>query len=573
MSKTTGMTGLTQGLASGTRAGSEGFTSRLEQFRKYAPIQAIDFKQLTDSQKQAKQSEGFMENAFGLKVNPSNTNMYESHFQLAKDKANLLFSDEVLQHYAKDKRGMAEWSSKVDQLNNEISGYEAYYEDSFGDPSKATGKGNTWADHAVRADHPGGEEGFWSDMGVEADRTSGLNDMMKIVDSRQHSSMKFNFETGEFDYEKLVEQDGVPVGIDPFNVNPQSANELFSYNLTQTVFEGPTDYAGKAMFNSVVDSKDQFNERFEKQRTSDSFNRTIADYYIKQHPDEGLSIDEVMQSEDRMDDAFKAFKDQTYDNIKQNERIAKRKAKEARSNTGGGGGSRPAFGGVQETGDEQYPRSVASRIPAEFLVMKDGVAKTVKSQNIFRGEGNSFFIKDKDDEVYEVSRDELLNVLGDAEYMRVTTGLSQGAGGTPVDSKADKNLLNSGKLYDDETWNKATDAWMKDSSILGEGTQKDELIKFEELAQLTENKFASGLVEAYPNVFNITHGDALDEIEDYELSDNAKFNIAERGMGNKIKITNRENPDQPLFIDVNEGTGEDARAIAVKIFKFINNIP
>ena len=567
MSKTTGMTGLQQGLASGTRAGSEGFASRIEQFRKYAPVQAIDFKQLTDSQKQAKQSESFMENAFGLKVNPSNTNMYESHFQLAKDKANLLFSDEVLQHYAKDKRGMAEWSAKVDQLNNEISGYEAYYEDSFGDPSKATGKGNTWADHAVRADHPGGEEGFWSDMGVEADRTSGLNDMMKIVDSRQHSSMKFNFETGEFDYERLVEQDGVPVGIDPFNVNPQSANELFSYNLTQTVFESPTDYAGKAMFNSVVDSDDQFNERFEKQRTSDSFNRTIADYYIKQHPDEGLSIDEVMQSEFRMNDAFKAFKAQTKKNIKENESIAKRKAKEARSNRGGGGGSRPAFGSVTQTGDEQYPRVVASRIPAEFLVMQDGVAKTVKSQNIFRGEGEKLYIKDKDGEAYFIEDTEISNTLGNAEYLRISTELLQGEGGKPP------------KVEDPDPGTYSTVEW---DNYLDKVEENDpntaaELKAFEKLVQKSEESFIEELYKKFPEDVEI-------DLDNFNMPDNMNYKAPAEGENRRIKIKEDQNwigedMGERITITVDgvsetwdvskQGDTADSRQVADEIFKFI----
>jgi hypothetical protein len=558
MSKTTGMTGLQQGLASGTKAGSEGFASRLEKFRRYAPIQATDFNIITDSQKQKRKADKFTETALGMSVNPSNTNLYESHYQYSKDKANLLFSDEVIAHYAKDQRGMIEWSQKVDALNAEISGYEAYYEDSFGDPSTADGTGSSWSDKAVRAKHPGGEAGFWSDRGVEPDVDSkGHNDRMMIVDSRQHSNMTWNFETGEVEYEKLVEQDGAPIGIDPFVVNPQTANELFSFNLIQTVFESPTDYAVKEIFTRVAGSREQFDDRMEKQKTSDSFLRTIADNYLKQNPNSAASIDEAMQNELIMKDAFDDFKDQTWDYIKENERIIKRKANEASSNRNRG--SRPAFGGVQETGDEQYPRSVASRVPAEFLVMKDGIAKTVKSQNIFRGEGEKLYIKDKDGNAYFIEDTEISNTLGNAEYLRISAELLQGEGGTPPTPEqpdpGEYNELQWDNYLEDVDDNAAT-----------------ELKEFEKFVQGTEESFVKEIYKYWPEGFNITHGDAKDDIADYKDKDDAKFDIAEKGMGNTIKITNRTTKKE-LEVDVSkEADTADSREIAHKIFKFINNI-
>ena len=192
MSKTTGMSGLVAGINSAAATRSDAVASRLAQFERFAPIQYEANKVLTDQQKAEKRAEVFSDTALGLQTAPSNTNLYESHYQLVKDKANLLFSDEVISHYAKDKRSQMEWAQKVDALNQEIAAYEAYYEDSIGDPSKADGLGNTWADHTLRAKSQGGEQGFWSEQGVEADRTSELNEVMKVVDSRQHGSMKFN---------------------------------------------------------------------------------------------------------------------------------------------------------------------------------------------------------------------------------------------------------------------------------------------------------------------------------------------------------------------------------------------
>jgi hypothetical protein len=536
-------------------------------------VQAIDFKQLTDSQKQAKQSESFMENAFGLKVNPSNTNMYESHFQLAKDKANLLFSDEVLQHYAKDKRGMAEWSAKVDQLNNEISGYEAYYEDSFGDPSKATGQGNTWADHAVRAKHPGGEEGFWSDMGVEADRTSGLNDMMKIVDSRQHSSMKFNFETGEFDYERLVEQDGVPVGIDPFNVNPQSANELFSYNLTQTVFESPTDYAEKDMFVRVVDSKDQFDERMEKQRTSDSFNRTIADYYIKQ-TGQDLSIDEVLQNPEMMNDAFDDFKDQTYSNIKENEKITKRKAAQAKASKSTK--LKASFGSAVESNDTKHPVSSVSSVPIQVLVMDDGVGTTIKTNTISINK-DGFTVVDKDRKHYPISQQDLANVIGVEETKRLRAELFPSMSKIKDEDNNVDNVLDS----EDIKWEKTKNQYVnKRSNLSDKFDQDEELEKYSKLIQSSEEAFVRDLHRMFPESVKV-EGESF---SDYVEPSNPIFKIEEVGMlGDRIKITHIATGETLDSIDMDSKAGsfaidtgasdegkKSSYAKAEELFEFIN---
>ena len=564
MSKTTGMTGLQLGLSSVKKAGSDAFESRLDYFKKYAPIQSYSFNEETEAQKNKRESESFVDTAIGLKTAPSNTNLYEAHYQIAKDKADILFSDEVLDHYAKDKRSMAGWVAKVDQLNQEITGYEAYYEDSFGDPSKADGKGNTWADHVVRSKHPGGEEGFWSDSGTEADRTSSLNDVMKIVDSRQHANMTFNFETGEFDYEKLVEQDGAPIGMDPFAVNPQASNELFSFNLTQTVFESPTDYAQKEMFTRVAGSTEQFNERMEKQKTSDSFLRAAADNYVKQRPDEGLSIDQVMQSEIMMQDAFEDFRDQTYDYIKENEKIAKRKV--AASKSSRSTKLKAAFGSATQTDDEQYPLAVASRVPAEFLVMEGGVAKTVKSQNIFRGEGDDLFIKDKDGNPYRVTDAELNNTLGTAEYNRIIKELSQGEGGTPKK----KNVA-----YDKVGWKNYTENQRKMPSALGGGlTVEDELIELTELVSKEEEEFVSGLYNKFPNFIEVVLDEVDDDtksaLNDYKKPESPKISIEESGAGDNV-IIKRGTVEKEFNVDVEAGTVEQ-RKLAYEIYQFINNI-
>tara|TARA_R110002020_G_scaffold102890_2_gene241190 strand:- start:5967 stop:7664 length:1698 start_codon:yes stop_codon:yes gene_type:complete len=562
MSKTTGMTGLQLGLGSVKKAGSDAFESRLDYFKKYAPIQSYSFNEETEAQKNRRESESFVDTAIGLKTTPSNTNLYEAHYQMAKDKADILFSDEVLDHYAKDKRSMADWVAKVDQLNQEITGYEAYYEDSFGDPSKADGKGNTWADHVVRSKHPGGEEGFWSDNGTEADRTSSLNDVMKIIDSRQHADMTFNFETGEFDYEKLVEQDGVPIGMDPFAVNPQASNELFSFNLTQTVFESPTDYAQKEMFTRVAGSPEQFNERMEKQKTSDSFLRAAADNYVKQRPDEGLSIDQVMQSEIMMQDAFEDFRDQTYDYIKENEKIAKRKAAQAKASKSTK--LKPAFGSVVEVDSKSNPASVISRAPIEVLVMDGGVGKTIKSNTIGIS-SDGLTIVDKDGMHLPLDPQELANAVGREEAVRIIDELM------PYQSQA-KDTGGGGDIleeFDDTTWSDYTSNLQRIDSNLGGGMkQKAEVELLETLVQDEEGNFVEELHKAFPEMVAVSEDDA-DDFEGYKIPDSPRIKIEESGLGDYITITNLVTNEQKEFaIDADDKI--KGRKIAKKIFEFIN---
>ena len=365
------------GINSAAATRSDAVASRLDSFRRYAPIQYEASKVLTDQQKAEKRAEVFTDTALGLQTAPSNTNLYESHYQLVKDKANLLFSDEVISHYAKDKRSQMEWAQKVDALNQEIAAYEAYYEDSIGDPSKANGLGNTWADHTLRAKHQGGEQGFWSDQGVESDRTSELNEVMKVVDSRQHGSMKFNYETGEFEYDELQSN------VDVFNVNPQTANELFSYNLTQTSFATPSDYAADPKLAKVTGDRTQFDQRLQTEMSKDSFRRAVAHHYINANPDAGLTIDDVMNDEVRFQDAYEDFADQTYEFMESNAKQLKRQS--GGSGRGGSSSAKPVFGDVRST--DAYAGIVSTATPIKIVATSlddDGVAQTsnITFQNI-----------------------------------------------------------------------------------------------------------------------------------------------------------------------------------------------
>lgn len=327
MAKSLGMSGLGIGINSGGSNTSNAYQNRLAQYQQYSPVERVA-PEYTSTGLTKNQSEAFVNTALSSQPLPSSANMYESHYQLVRDKANVLFSDEVLEHYARDKRSMIEWGNKVDQLNQEIATYEAAYQDSFGDPSRATGEGTTWADYTRRRQMAGGQDGYFSQAGVKADRTDDdfLN-VMKVIDSRQHTNMRFNFETGEFEYDRLY-RDGEAPAIDPFSINnPQAATSLFSFNLTQAAFESPSDYASKDKYYRVADSPEQFAQRMDQELSKDTFKRTVANHYINNHPEENLSIEEVMMDSAMFSDAYTDFNKEALSFAQENKRQAERDKK------------------------------------------------------------------------------------------------------------------------------------------------------------------------------------------------------------------------------------------------------
>ena len=528
--------------------------SRLAEFEKYAPVNYSVKSSLTESQKAEKQSEAFTEGALGLQITPSNTNLYESHYQLAKDKAEALFSDETLNHFAKDKRSMMQWAQMVDALNQEIAGYEAYYQDSFGDPSKANGLGNTWADHTLRAKSQGGEQGFWSEQGVEADRTSELNEVMKTVDSRQHTNLKLNLETGQFDYDTLESN------VDVFNVNPQTANELFSYSLTQTAFATPSDYAADPKLAKVTGDRTQFDQRLQTEMGKDSFRRAVAQNYINANPDAGLTIDDVMNDEVRFQDAYEDFADQTYDFMESNARQSRR------SSAGGGRRSstpKPSFGDVFS--NDQYPGVVNTQVPLKLTVTainpSTGLPQTgtVSIQNLgVNDEGKTVLIDNKGKEipVDDAIADQIQKAIGNKEFARIRFELGKG----PISDTSNNTWPDGGDDQGEQSWFKS----MKDSlgntrsvnldpskagADGGASTQTQELVKLQEYAGKTEEEM-------------------LDYLQD-NYNDNYSFDT--QGLfGDEMVITDNDDPSRQLTIGVDESDPKKRQGIANAIFRFMN---
>ena len=505
MSKTTGMAGLTQGLASVVKG--DAYVDRLSQFKTTPSGRGLP-KFQTKKQKQRKESEEFTDLAVGAMVAPSNINMYESHYQYSKDKANILFSDEVISHFAKDKRGMAEWNLLVQELNSEIAGYEAYYEDSFGDPSTADGKGFSWADRTVREKHPGGQKGFWEDQGVEASKTAELNDVMKTVDSRQHANMKFNFETKKFDYDRIEGSDDAAATVDPFVVNPQAANELFSFQLTQSVFESPTDFAAKDTILKVIDSDEQFDIRMDRQLTKDSFRRAVADNYMNNHPGQAESIDEVMADQDMFDDAYGEFKEQTKDFAKENEKMAAQKAKkqaQSKKTTK----PQPSFSNLIASGeDSTYQGTFFTQVPVPITYTTlDGTLKTEKFNNIVVDNGE-LALDGKDGPIPltqgSIAAQQLDAAMGAGTFARMqyqmqTGNLSGGSGGGGGATGGVETFQDA-----DLTYKNLVDASRyKPSKSNQHSNQNEELERLSEIVAMTETDAAEALVEMYGDEFDI----------------------------------------------------------------------
>ena len=233
-----------QGQMSAKVSDGGAYSARLEAFQKnYKRPQFTDtFKEFNDifNANQIK-AEKFTESALGSKAVPSTTKMYESHFQLAKEKFDKLYSDETLEYYSKDDAGMRKWSGMVDQLNQEIKTYEQIYEDSWGTAS-ANGAGVTWSDHLARMRlFNGDEKAYFESQGVNLMNPDSFNETMKRVDSRGHTNLTLDLESGTFNYDLT--------GVLPDNwlepTDPNVAANLFSYQTEQGSFLGSMDFADK----------------------------------------------------------------------------------------------------------------------------------------------------------------------------------------------------------------------------------------------------------------------------------------------------------------------------------------
>lgn len=265
---------ITKGQLSASQKDGGVYSSRLSAFQEnyVRPQFEVDTDAITQ---EMMRSENFAKAALGSKVTPSNAKMYEAHYQLANDKFDLLYSDETLNHFSKDEESMRKWSELVDQLNQEITMYEQIYEDSYGDPSKADGKGVTFSDAEYRRRVTGGDPNkFWDALGFEDVTGADPMETIKVVDSKQHSNLKLDLETGAWDYDSESK--------DLLEINdPQLASQLFSYELAPSKVLSAGEYAADKTFTTVYDTGgDGFDSLLNRMRLDDTYVRSAVSEYI-----------------------------------------------------------------------------------------------------------------------------------------------------------------------------------------------------------------------------------------------------------------------------------------------------
>lgn len=279
---------ITKGQLSASQKDGGVYSSRLSAFQEnyVRPQFEVDTDAITQ---EMMKSENFAKAALGSKVAPSNANMYESHYQLAKDKFDLLYSDETLNHFSKDEEGMRKWSDLVDQLNQEILIYEQVYEDSYGDPNKADGKGVTFSDAEYRRRVTGGDPNkFWDALGFEDVTGADPIETMKLIDSKQHSNLRLDFDNLTWDYDS-DSKDILEVS------DPQMASQLFSYELAPSKVLSAGEYAADKTFATVYATGDDgFGSLLNRMRSDDTYVRSAISDYISENDIQDATVMDFM---------------------------------------------------------------------------------------------------------------------------------------------------------------------------------------------------------------------------------------------------------------------------------------
>ena len=208
--------------------------------------------------------------------------MYESHFLLAKEKFDQLYSDETLDYFSKDEDGMRKWAGMVDKLNQEIATYEQIYEDSFGTAS-ATGEGGTWSDHMKRIQQFGGDEQAWfKARGLNLLNPESFNDTMKRIDSRGHTNLTLDLESGTFNYDLAGDVD--QGWLEP--TDPNTAANLFNYQTEQATFLTENEYVNEVYDTFLNDGEEATLVSLKNLKGSYNFQLAAISHHLRNLPDD-----------------------------------------------------------------------------------------------------------------------------------------------------------------------------------------------------------------------------------------------------------------------------------------------
>jgi len=275
-------------------------------------------------------AEKFSESVLGSKVVPSTSKMYESHFQLAKEKFDQLYSDETLEYFSKDDAGMRKWAGMVDQLNQEIKSYEQIYEDSWGTAS-ANGTGITWSDHLARMNNfAGGEDAFFASKGLSLLNPGSFDETMKRIDSRGHTNLTLDLESGTFSYDSTGD---LPENwLEP--TDPNTAARLFSYQTEQGQFLGSLDFADKAYPTYTNYGEERVkSDNFTVMRNDYQFRLAAVNSYKNNLPEGDPNKDKAtgdflkeLEGANSLGSVLDQFQDKILADLKERAKIEKQKA-------------------------------------------------------------------------------------------------------------------------------------------------------------------------------------------------------------------------------------------------------
>jgi len=230
----------------------------------------------------------FKQAALGSKVNPSSSDLYQSQYVFAKNKFDLLYSDEALQHYSKSPELMLRWSGLVDKLSADIDSYEGIYEDSFGDMNNSTGKEPTYAGGVARMNQAGSNQAYWESQGFEDVSGKDTNETMKVMDQPLHYNMTLDFENDSYNYESDYK----------YLLEPQSpafASELFGYKLKPTKVLAPAEYAVKTTFESAFETGEEgFGDFLKRMHTDPMYLRSSIAQYIEDMDVDDYTVDDFI---------------------------------------------------------------------------------------------------------------------------------------------------------------------------------------------------------------------------------------------------------------------------------------
>ena len=449
----TGFQGLTTGLRSGSSVNAGVYGERLKAFQENLSERKVlsNDSLFNEALAEEKKTEDFMAAARMGEVSPSSAKMYESHYALVKDMAEKLYSEETLDYFSQSDEGMAKWAKMVNELKQRVDAYEQFYELSYGDAKTANGNGFTWTDQVLRKNN-GGNKVFFGNKGLSTDTTH--EDLLAVLDqydSSQHKNLELNFNTGEFEFEG---------DNNIFDItDPKRALNIFSFDVRQSTFEAPSDYATKASIYDTYSKigPEALDDKLSSMRTDTKYQLAAIDYYLREKelssqytPQQVLNNPEIDTANITISDALDLFSEAIKEGVearKNQEEKSKRK-----TGTGSDGSSSRetdetkitippiinVAGGYRGFNLPSYEDS--KEVIGITVMNKDGDrVRGLLNQVYIDDEGNpKALLSDRGGELIVADVDDTIiqrinNIYGDGAYDKILEKMKGGGGGDPLD--------------------------------------------------------------------------------------------------------------------------------------------